>query len=308
MPLRSDVAREVRSLESFPSETKPIAERLVIPDVGRRVSPRRHVAQFAGVLGGAGLLGIVLGIVTWSAWNPSAATPAAPKDGSLRVDSDPRGAEVLVDGVLHGSTPAAMRLAAGQHRLVVRRDGSEHERTVTITSGSDVVHFVAWQPVPAAVETAAATPPPAEPARPATPESVGWVSIVSPERLDVYEGLRRMGTSQDARITLPAGNHVLELTADQLGFRERHSVRVVEGRRVTLTAELPRVPVFINAVPWADVLVDGTPVGQTPLGTLRQPIGTHQIEFRHPEFGSRRQTVVLSQLEVTRISVDMRKP
>jgi len=233
--------------------------------------------------------------------------PAAPKDGSLRVDSDPPGAEVLVDGVSRGNTPSVMRLAAGQHQLIVRREGHDHVRTLTIAPGSDLMHVVAWQavPVPAPAEVPVATVAEA-PRSPLVP--LGWVTVTSPERLDVYEGLRRMGTSQDARIDLPAGNHVLDLTADQLGFRQRQTVRVIAGRGVSISADLPRVPVFINALPWADVLVDGVAVGQTPLGTVRQSIGTHQIEFRHPELGTRRRTVVLSLQEVARISVDMRKP
>jgi hypothetical protein len=258
--------------------------------------------QLAGALGVA----LAIGIVAWAAWSPSAAAPAAPKDGSLRIDSDPPGAEVLVDGVSRGSTPSAMRLAAGQHQLIVRREGYTHERTVTIAPGSDVVQVIAWAAVPVPADAPVAAAPSVE--RPAPTVAVGWVTVTSPERLDVYEGLRRMGTSQDARIPLTAGEHVLELTADQLGFRQRHTVRIVAGRAVSLSPELPRVPVFINALPWADVLVDGVPVGQTPLGTLRQTIGTHQVEFRHPELGTRRRTVVLSQQEVTRLSVDMRKP
>jgi len=257
---------------------------------------------------GATVLALAIGVVVWSAWRPSVAAPAIPQDGSLRVDSDPSGAEVLVDGVSRGNTPSAMRLAVGSHQLVVRRDGHTHARTVTIAPGSALVHVVAWESAPAPAQPLTPTAAAVEPVRPTPSVPLGWVTVRSAERLDVYEGLRRMGTSQDARIPLPAGEHVLELTADQLGFRQRETVRVVAGRGVSLAAELPRVPVFINAVPWADVLVDGVSVGQTPLGTLRQPIGTHQIEFRHPELGTRRRTVVLSQQEVTRISVDMRKP
>jgi len=260
--------------------------------------------QLIGALGSLA----VIGIVAWSAWSPSAAAPATAKDGGLRVDSDPPGAEVLVDGVTRGSTPSAMRLAAGQHQLVVRRDGQTHQRTLTIAAGSDVVHVVAWESTPAPATPSVATSAVVDPAPPLPSASLGWVTVTSPERLDVYEGLRRMGTSQDARIPLPAGSHVLELTADQLGFRQRETVRVIAGRGVTLSAELPRVPVFINALPWADVLVDGVAVGQTPLGNLRQSVGTHQIEFRHPELGTRRRTVVVSMQEVTRISVDMRQP
>jgi hypothetical protein len=239
----------------------------------------------------------------WWAWS-SSVTPGAPGLGTLHVDSEPPSAEVIVDDVIRGSTPTVLQVDAGSHLLVVKAGGHVHERRVTIVAGRDVAQFVAWPPSPEPATLAASPDVPSKAA--ATDAPLGWVSVTSSDRLDVYEGLRRMGTSEDRRILLPPGTHVLDLIADPLGYRERRVVTVAGGRGVTIVPELPRVPVFINAVPWADVLIDGIPVGQTPLGTIRQPIGTHQIEFRHPELGTRRQTLVVSQQSVTRVSVDMR--
>jgi hypothetical protein len=247
----------------------------------------------------------VIAATAWWAWS-SSATLVAPGLGTLRVESDPSGADVIVDGVVRGSTPTELQVTAGRHLVVVKGEGHVHERTVTIPAGRDVDQFVAWPTPPVVPVEPAALAPLDGPSKPATNVPLGWVNVTSPDRLDVYEGLRRMGTSEDRRILLPPGTHVLDLIADPLGYRERRVVTIAGGRGVTLVPDLPRVPVFINAVPWADVLIDGIPVGQTPLGTIRQTIGTHQIEFRHPELGTRRQTIVVSQQSVTRVSVDMR--
>jgi hypothetical protein len=56
---------------------------------------------------------------------------------------------------------------------------------------------------------------------------------------------------------------------------------------------VPNGRISINAVPWADVLIDGTAAGQTPLANLSLPIGSHEITFRHPQFGEKKQTVVV---------------
>jgi hypothetical protein len=101
---------------------------------------------------------------------------------------------------------------------------------------------------------------------------------------------------------------VLELTSEPLGFRARQVVRVVPSMVTTIPVELPRVPVSINALPWADVWIDGMRAGQTPLGNVLEPIGTHEIEFRHPQFGTKRMTYTVSLSSPARVAVDMRIP
>ena len=51
------------------------------------------------------------------------------------------------------------------------------------------------------------------------------------------------------------------------------------------TVSVPNGSLSINALPWADVWIDGRSVGTTPLGNLSVPVGIHEIVWRHPELG-----------------------
>jgi hypothetical protein len=54
------------------------------------------------------------------------------------------------------------------------------------------------------------------------------------------------------------------------------------------------------------VAIDGKPAGQTPLANLSIPIGSHEIVFRHPQFGEQRHTVVVKAEDITRVSASFR--
>jgi hypothetical protein len=46
-------------------------------------------------------------------------------------------------------------------------------------------------------------------------------------------------------------------------------------------------------------------VGQTPLANLSLALGTHEIVFRHPDLGERKQTIVVTAKGPNRIAVDL---
>jgi serine/threonine-protein kinase len=46
----------------------------------------------------------------------------------------------------------------------------------------------------------------------------------------------------------------------------------------------------VNATPWADLSVDGVPVGEAPR-TVRLPAGRHRLRVRHPTYGQQ-ETVI----------------
>ena len=84
----------------------------------------------------------------------------------------------------------------------------------------------------------------------------------------------------------------------------------LKGRVVGTTAvrlDAPNGTVHINAVPWAEVWIDGQRIGETPIGNLPARIGTREILFKHPDLGERRTTVLVTLKEPTRISMDLRK-
>jgi hypothetical protein len=89
---------------------------------------------------------------------------------------------------------------------------------------------------------------------------------------------------------------------DPLGFRYRETVAVKAGQLTSLKIGVPNGRISINAVPWAEVLIDGTPAGQTPLANIALAIGTHEIVFRHPQFPEQRQSVVVKVTGLTRVS------
>jgi hypothetical protein len=169
---------------------------------------------------------------------------------------------------------------------------------------------------PVAAAAATADPPPAvdpvpaaaAPAdRPAPPPvgRFGGVRITAPIELQVFEGGTLVGSSAGP-IAVADGRHVFDLVNETLGFRTRTSVEVRAGQMVSVPVTLPSGRININAAPWAEVAIDGTPAGQTPLANLEIPIGTHEIVFRHPQFGEQRHTVVVKADDVTRVSASFR--
>jgi hypothetical protein len=211
---------------------------------------------------------------------------AAVETGHLTVASDPPGSEVSVDGEERGIAPVTLRdLPVGQHRVVVRARGTSYTRTVQIEAGATASLFVGTgqAAVPGSIAVEAAVP------------------------VQVFEDNRLIGTGDMDRIMLPAGEHILEIAADSVGFRTTRTVRVTPGQTVALSVELPRAPLSINASPWAEVFIDGTPVGETPLGNVQQTLGTHEIVFRHPQLGERRISTLVTMKETNRVSIDMRQ-
>lgn len=133
-------------------------------------------------------------------------------------------------------------------------------------------------------------------------DGLGRVRIVSAIPLQVVERGRVIGTSGDRALLLSPGTHTLELSNSTLGFRTTARVRVDAGQQAELPVALPSGTVNVNAQPWAQVLIDGAVVGDTPLANVPLVIGDHEVVWRHPQFGERRQQVVVKAGALTRVS------
>ena len=57
--------------------------------------------------------------VVFEAVAPLQGEPVETKTGQLQVFSTPEGAEILVDNIQYGSTPATLSVEAGQHEILV---------------------------------------------------------------------------------------------------------------------------------------------------------------------------------------------
>jgi hypothetical protein len=71
--------------------------------------------------------------------------------------------------------------------------------------------------------------------------------------------------------------------------------------------DFPKGTIAVNAVPWAEVWIDGERVGETPMGNLPIAIGPHEVVFRNPELGELRHAVTVTLTAPARVSVDLRK-
>ena len=106
---------------------------------------------------------------------------------------------------------------------------------------------------------------------------------------------------------LPVGSHRLEFSSPILEFTAARTVEIAAGRTANVALVLPQGRISVNAVPWADVFLNGAALGTTPLGEVAVPIGTHELVFRHPQFGERRQVVTVKAQTPARIGIDLRK-
>ena len=214
---------------------------------------------------------------------------AASGPGQLQVKTEPAGAQVTVDGVAKGTSPITIKdLAPGSHTVALSSDAGSVTQTVSVESGA-----TASLVVPLGAQ--AATP------------SSGWVTVVSPYEVQILEGGKLLGSSQTDRLMVPSGNHQLELVNEALGFRVVRSVQVPPGKVANVAVKPPSGTIALNAIPWADVYIDGERVGETPIGNLQIPIGTHEVVFKNPDLGEQHQTATVTLTTPARLSVDMRK-
>lgn len=119
--------------------------------------------------------------------------------------------------------------------------------------------------------------------------------------LEVFENGKLLG-SGSGPISITEGTRAIDLVNETLGFRLRQSVAIRPGQTTTINIAAPNGRISINAVPWAEVEIDGKPAGETPLANVSLPIGTHEITFRHPQLGVRKQTVIVKVDGLTRVT------
>jgi PEGA domain len=138
-----------------------------------------------------------------------------------------------------------------------------------------------------------------------SPKSGGF-KITSPIEVHVLDGDRLLGSSEDGPIIASAGRHELEFVNSAIGFRVRQVVDVKPGEIASLAVNVPNGTLNINATPWAAVSIDGNSYGETPLGNVSVAPGEHEIVFRHPQFGERREKAVVRPGASTRIAVTLK--
>jgi PEGA domain len=207
--------------------------------------------------------------------------------GRLEVTTDVPGARVSVDGVARGLTPLVLEdLEPRTYVVAVAAAGGVVNRTVHVLAG-------------ATASVAAVTPP--------AGSAGGFLTITAPIEMQIIERGQVIGTTGAERMMLPAGRHELELVAAPFEFRTTVTADVAVGRTVSIPVAVPEGRVSINALPWAEVWIDNRPLGSTPLANIAVPIGMHEVVWRHPQLGERRQSVRVTAETPTRVGMDLNR-
>jgi hypothetical protein len=207
--------------------------------------------------------------------------------GHLSIVTDPPGARVSIDGEQVGRSPLTVNdLKIARHRVVVTGDHGSAERQVSIAAGTTTSVVFALPSSP--------------------PATAGYLTLVASFPVQVSADGEILGSNASSRIMVKAGRYDLMLKNDELGFQERRRVDIQAGQTTTVRLDA-KATISVNARPWADVTIDGVSIGQTPIANHSIALGSHDIVFRHPEMGEKRQTVVVSSKSPNRISMDMTK-
>ncbi len=201
--------------------------------------------------------------------------------GEIAVTTQPEGVRVLIDGREAGTSPVTIPgLAPGRHVVTIFGNAGAVKRTIRVEAGK-----VATVDVPV---------------------FSGWVAISSPIVLTVSEKGKSLGTSEQDRILLGPGHHELKLVNKDLGYSAALPVEI-DGGEVKPVAIDPRGNINLNAVPWAEVFVDGKKVGDTPIANLQLTLGVREIVFKNPQYGERKVSATVTATGTPAVSVDFTK-
>ena len=194
--------------------------------------------------------------------------------GTLTVTSEPPGSSVFIDGISKGSTPITLySLQAGTHTLQIDHAGYYEWRSpVTVPSGGKNVVSATLNPLPVS--------------------NTGGLSVSStPGGAAVTIDGTLAGTTPDKGSLqlnfIPAGDHTINLTLG--GYSPYTTISTVRVQSVTgISVILERSgtgaekgALDIRSSPAsADVFIDGTYMGVTPVVIPDVSDGTHSITIR----------------------------
>jgi hypothetical protein len=242
----------------------------------------------AGWLVAAALALVAVGEAVWIGRLELARAAVTPPPPPLAVvlNSLHEGDAVIVDGREVGVTPLKLALTQGNRSIQVRTAPSvDADRPATPVVDQQALRAAATKEPPIAAR-----------------DTRGGLRLSSPIELQVLEGERVLGSSADGPIVTTAGKHELDFLNTALGFRSHQVVDIKAGQIVPMKITPPDGRISVNAMPWAQVSINGNPVGETPLANVPLAVGEYEITFRHPQLGEQTQKVIVKSNALTRAS------
>jgi PEGA domain len=199
--------------------------------------------------------------------------------GTLVVNSNPKGAKVIVDGRDRGVTPLTLTdMSVGAHKVVLQGAAGTISKDVQVQAGSTVN----------------------------VDEGIfsGWIAVFAPFDIQVYEGRRQIGSTDQERIMMPAGRHELQFVNTQRGFRESRTIEVGPGATLPVNIEKTEGTLRIDAPEGSEVFIDGASVGRTPIGEQTVTIGIREIVVNHPQLGEKKLSATVTSSAPAEVKVE----
>jgi hypothetical protein len=190
------------------------------------------------------------------------------------VTSTPPGARVMVDGRARGVTPLDLTdVSPGRHEVALQNDAGSVKRTVTVSANAT-----------ATIDEAIFS---------------GFVTVYAPFDVTVTEGGRVLRADDRHQVMLPPGPHDLRIANRALDYEVVRHVDVKPGAETTIQVTPSPSLLTVTASEAAEVWLDGTRLGETPLNAAPVPLGVHEIVVRRASGGERRFTVTVGSKPVT---------
>ena len=197
-----------------------------------------------------------------------AAASARKAVGSVRVTTNPAGARVTVDGKPHGVTPVTVGdLSPGNHDVALESSAGTVRRTVTVAANQTVQ----------------------------LEESIfsGWLAVYAPFEIVIAEANRVLRPDERGQVLLPPGMHDLRVSNRTLGYEATWNVEIKPGATTNLRVTPGPSKLTVTSPEPAEVWVDGTKVGDTPLNAAPVPLGTHDVLVKRAGGAERRYTITV---------------
>jgi hypothetical protein len=195
-------------------------------------------------------------------WNPK-------RVGGLQVVSTPAGAVVRVDGRERGKTPLTLNdLAVGTHTVRIESSEGSITRKVTVANGRTEVVTESIYP--------------------------GWLQVSSPIDVAVLDGANAMQLDASSRVLLKPGAHSIRFENRALDFSQTRPIEIEPGGTTRVSVDVPDSTLTITGSVGAEVFVDGTKVGQTPLTDFPVKIGPRDVMVVAPSGATRHGSVTVT--------------
>jgi len=203
--------------------------------------------------------------------------------GILRIETDPPGAAVFLNGRYVGVTPRRVSgQRKGEYDLELTKDGFVPIR-MKIRLGAGEMKRISQKLV-----------------------RFGHVQVVSsPRGAKITLDGKDTGKLTPATLELPPGRYRIGVSLPGEPEREKE-VLVKSGSSVEVNFDLIQKgygELIIDADPWAEVFLDGKKVGYTPLWLKRITSGRHKLRFANPNHPDIEREITLRRGEVGRVKV-----